>query len=41
MVGDIGSLLVLQVGGKLVAGDRLGTEPEVVLGVDDVPIAIG
>lgn len=37
VVSDIGSLLVLQVGGELLAAYGVGAEPEVSLGVDDVP----
>ena len=38
MVSNIGDLLVLQVGRKLLSADGIGTEPEVCLGVDDVPL---
>jgi hypothetical protein len=37
MVSNIGSLLVLQVGGKLLGGKSVRAEPEVVLGVENVP----
>lgn len=40
MVGNIGSLLVLQVGSELITSQSIGAEPEVVLGVDDVPMVI-
>jgi hypothetical protein len=37
VVGSLGSLLSLQVGGKLLGGDGLRAEPELLAGVDEVP----
>lgn len=37
VVRNLSSLLALQIRNKLVLGDGFGTEPEVVLGVDQVP----
>lgn len=37
MVGNVGGLLILQVCSELVLGNGIGAEPEVLLGVDEVP----
>lgn len=40
VVGDISGLLVLEIGGQLLVAQGIGTEPEVSLGVDDVPFKV-